>query len=110
MTLEMVLNYILHALVCDTKLLGCVANVYGPKCTMLRIVLLLFNIGLSVFDCYSDWKVWIAIKDMTTHCLNFQQPGATVGWHSQCWVASLCFYVFLMRYLGSLLLAPLLQH
>ena len=47
----------------STGVLGCAASAYSPRCTVLRIVLLFLNIGLSIFDCYSDWHVWTTIRD-----------------------------------------------
>lgn len=44
-------------------ILGCAAHLYTPKCCFIRSFLLFINCALSVFDCYSDWKVWQVISD-----------------------------------------------
>jgi hypothetical protein len=54
---------IISALFADPKLLSCFGGMYSPSCLYIRIFLLLLNIGLSIFDCWSDWNVWSAVKN-----------------------------------------------
>ena len=42
---------------------GCAGRLYSPRCVILRIILVFLNLGLSAFDCYSDWQVWLTIRE-----------------------------------------------
>lgn len=43
---------------------GCATRVYSSHCLVWRILLLFVNLSLSTFDCYSDWHVWVTIREI----------------------------------------------
>ena len=66
--------------------LGFASCMYSSHCLVLRLILLFLNIGLSVFDCYSDWRVWIHIRESGFNHPLLQMP---VEW-TRAWLVFTC--------------------
>lgn len=46
-----------------TKGLSCAIRQHNSKCLSLKSILFCLTFGLSVFDGYTHWKVWLTIRD-----------------------------------------------
>ena len=66
--------------------LGCATCMQSSYCLVWRIILLFLNISLSVFDCYSDWQVWIRIRESGFDHPLLQMP---VHW-TRAWLVFTC--------------------
>ena len=66
------------------RFFGCVAAFYkrdSKKCFLVRFALLCINLALSVFDCYTDFKVWRTLtNEGFQHPLLEFPPGWATAW------------------------------
>ena len=69
-----------------TNGLGCATCMQSSYCLVWRIILLFINFGLSAFDCYSDWQVWIRITESGFNHPLLQMP---VHW-TRAWLVFTC--------------------